>query len=142
TLPWGIAIQCMNRIPAYACPPGSDPASIGTEHFHPLFLYESISGLLGALTLLWLARRFARRLRQGDLLLIFFMWYGTVRFGLEFLRADNWTFFGIPMAQIVSGVAVLGALVVFLARRRFWPAEPMTPEPLDVGSTSRSPDQP
>jgi prolipoprotein diacylglyceryltransferase len=36
------------------------------------------------------------------LLLVFFVWYGTVRFFLETFRVDNWTFFGIPVAQIVS----------------------------------------
>jgi phosphatidylglycerol---prolipoprotein diacylglyceryl transferase len=54
-----------------------------------MFLYESLSGLLGMLVLVWLARRFATRLRPGDLLLVFFIWYGTVRFGVESLKADN-----------------------------------------------------
>ena len=40
--------------------------------------------------------RFGSRLRPGDLLLIFFIWYGAVRFALETLRVDNWTFFGRP----------------------------------------------
>lgn len=64
-LPWGIAIQCANRVAAYACPPGNAASLEGTfgttpagEHFQPLFLYESVSGLIGALTLLFLARRF------------------------------------------------------------------------------------
>ncbi len=46
-LPWGIAIQCANRTPTYACPPGSDPAATLGQHFQPLFLYESISGIRG-----------------------------------------------------------------------------------------------
>ena len=53
--------------------------------------------------LIWLGFRFrARGCGPGDLLLVFFIWYGTTRFILENLRADNWTFFGIPTAQIVS----------------------------------------
>ena len=32
----------------------------------------------------------------GDLLLIFFIWYGLTRFALEGLRTGNWTFFGDP----------------------------------------------
>ena len=35
-------------------------------------------GFLGALALLFLARRFGRRLRTGDLLAAFFIWYGVV----------------------------------------------------------------
>ncbi len=113
TLPWGIAIECAHRIPAYAC----DKVA-ATTHFHPLFLYESISGLLGAATLLWLARRFGNRLRPGDLAMVFFIWYPGVRFGLEFLRADNWTFFGIATAQIVSLLIILAAASVLIIRHR------------------------
>ena len=48
-LPWGIAIECSHRIAQYACPAGSDPNATLGEHFQPLFLYESLSGLLGVL---------------------------------------------------------------------------------------------
>ncbi len=116
-LPWGIAIQCSHRIVQYACPAGSDPNATLGQHFHPLFLYESLSGFLGALVLLFLARRFGRRLRTGDLLAAFFIWYGVVRFGLETLRADNWTFFGVPMAQIFSTIFILLGLGIILVRR-------------------------
>jgi hypothetical protein len=61
--------------------------------------------------LLWLARRRVARLVPGDLLLIFFVWYGATRFALEFLRTGNWTFFGIPTAQIVTIAFMLVGLV-------------------------------
>jgi phosphatidylglycerol:prolipoprotein diacylglycerol transferase len=86
--------------------------------FHPLFLYESISGILGALFLLWLARRYAGRLRDGDLVLVFFIWYPAVRFALEFFRTGNWRVGGIPTAQLVSVVFILVALIVLLYRHR------------------------
>jgi len=41
------------------------------------------------LFLIWLGFRFRDRLRPGDLALIFFIWYGVVRFALEVLRHDN-----------------------------------------------------
>lgn len=116
-LPWGIAIQCSHRIVQYACPAGSDPNATLGDHFQPLFLYESLSGFLGVLALMFLARRFGRRLRTGDLLAVFFIWYGIVRFGLETLRADNWTFFGVPMAQIFSTIFILTGLAILLIRR-------------------------
>ena len=75
-LPWGIAIECQYRTQGYPCPPGSDPTATLGQHFQPMFLYESLSGLLGAIVLIWLARRFAGRLKPGDLLLVFFIWYG------------------------------------------------------------------
>jgi phosphatidylglycerol:prolipoprotein diacylglycerol transferase len=68
------------------------------------------------LALIWLARRFAAWLRPGDLLLVFFIWYGAVRFGVESLKADNWTFFGVPVAQIIAAITVVGAAIILAAR--------------------------
>ncbi len=107
TLPWGIRIDAAHRVGDYI-----DLARYPeTTHFHPLFLYESVSGIVGALVLLWLARRRTSRLVSGDLLLIFFVWYGLTRFALEGFRTGNWTFFGIPTAQIVTfGFILVGVL--------------------------------
>jgi len=113
-LPWGIAIDCAHRLPEFAC----ESYPLATTGFHPLFLYESISGLLGAATLLWLARRFGSRLRPGDLVLVFFIWYPTVRFLLETLRTDNWRVGGIPTAQLVSVLFVATSFLVLLYRHR------------------------
>ncbi len=118
TLPWGIAIQCIHRTQGYPCPPGSDPLATLGQHFHPMFLYESLSGALGALALIWLSRRFAERLRPGDLLLIFFIWYGVVRFAVESLKANDWVFFGIPTAQIIAAATVIVAAVALVVRHR------------------------
>ncbi|HEV8545549.1 MAG TPA: prolipoprotein diacylglyceryl transferase [Candidatus Limnocylindrales bacterium] len=112
TLPWGIAIDCPYRIAAYPC----DLYPVATTHFQPLFLYESLSGLIGAAVLLWLARRPRTRLVPGDLLLIFFVWYGTTRFVLEFFRSGNWTFFGIATAQIVSAAFIVVGLAMLWYR--------------------------
>jgi phosphatidylglycerol---prolipoprotein diacylglyceryl transferase len=117
SLPWGIPIDCAHRLTAYAC----ETLPEATTRFQPLFLYESISGLLGAAFLVFLGFRLRSWLRPGDLLLVFFIWYGVTRFVLEFLRADNWTFFGIPTAQIVSmgfiAVGVVGLIVRHRASR-------------------------
>ncbi len=51
-------------------------------------------------------------------MLIFFIWYGIVRFSLETLRADNWTLFGIPTAQLVSLVVIVSAALVLAWRHR------------------------
>ncbi len=126
-LPWGIAIQCQYRTQGYPCPPGSDPLATLGQHFQPMFLYESLSGLLGALALIWIARRFADRLRTGDVLLVFFIWFSCVRFAVESLKADNWRLFGVPTAQIVATVTVLGAATILVSRharsRRIGPPE-------------------
>src|SRR3954471_21853168 len=66
-LPWGIAIDCAHRVAPYTC-----DATPVTTYFQPLFLYESISGLIGMAVLLWLASKPRPWLRRGDLLLILF----------------------------------------------------------------------
>ena len=134
TLPWGIAIDCEHRLEVYAC--AVLPES---TRFHPLFLYESISGLLGAAFLVWLGFRLRDRLVPGDLLLVFFIWYGTTRFLLETLRQDNWLFFGIPVAQIVSVafiVAGIGGLIVRHRKDQSWYEPASFPEAATWGALS------
>ncbi|HEY5434564.1 MAG TPA: prolipoprotein diacylglyceryl transferase [Candidatus Limnocylindrales bacterium] len=113
-LPWGIAIDCVHRIAPYPC----TTYPLLTTGFQPLFLYESLSGVLGAITLLWIARRYGPRMRPGDLVLIFFIWYAVVRFALETLRSGNWTFFGAPTAMLISGGLIAGSLIVLAIRNR------------------------
>jgi phosphatidylglycerol:prolipoprotein diacylglycerol transferase len=121
TLPWGIAIDCAHRVAPYLCPAGTSPTATLGEHFQPLFLYESLSGLLGAAVLLWLSRRPRRWLRRGDLLPIFFIWYAVVRFLLENLRTGNWHLEGIATAQIFSVAFALIGVALLVYRHRTAP---------------------
>ncbi|HEY4189652.1 MAG TPA: prolipoprotein diacylglyceryl transferase, partial [Candidatus Limnocylindrales bacterium] len=73
-LPWGIAIDCAHRVVEYPC----SAYPVETTGFQPLFLYESLSGVVGVITVLWIARRFGSRMRPGDLFLIFLIWYAVV----------------------------------------------------------------
>jgi phosphatidylglycerol---prolipoprotein diacylglyceryl transferase len=123
TLPWGIPIECVHRIAAYPC----ETFPFETTRFQPLFLYESISGLLGALFLIWLGFHARKRLRAGDLILTFFIWYSVVRFWLETFRQDNWTFFAIPTAQVVALLFIVPAIAVLLWRHR--PGHPLDDPP-------------
>jgi phosphatidylglycerol:prolipoprotein diacylglycerol transferase len=121
SLPWAIPIDCAYRLTARLPDFAGYPCSafpVETTRFHPLFLYESLSGLLGAAVLIWLGFRLRRWLRPGDLALIFFTWYGIVRFALENLREDNWIFFGVPTAQIVSLLFVVPAVAALIWRHR------------------------
>ena len=43
-------------------------------------------------------------------------WYGSVRFVVESLKADNWLFFGVPTAQIVAAITVIGSGAILVAR--------------------------
>jgi phosphatidylglycerol---prolipoprotein diacylglyceryl transferase len=134
SLPWGIRIDCAHRIADFPC----SQYPVDTTHFQPLFLYESLSGILGAIVLIWLARRWSHRLMPGDLLPIFFVWYGATRFLLETLRHDNWTFFGVPTAQIVTLGFILGGLIGLWYRhgpgRPAQTAADLLPEPVVEGT--------
>ncbi len=112
--PWGIAIDCAHRVLAYPCAQFPE----ATTAFHPLFLYESLSGLAGAALLIWLSRRRPYPLRPGDQILIFFIWYPVVRFLLENLRTGNWIVGGIPTAQVFSIAFAAGALALLIYRHR------------------------
>jgi len=122
TLPWGIAIQCQYRVAEYACPAqgGTTPVD---AHFIPLFFYESMLSLLGVAVLLFLWRRFTaqrRLLIAGDVGLLYLVWYGVERSLLETLRSGwDWTFFGIPMAQLV-GLGAAAAAIVAIFFRHWW----------------------
>lgn len=113
--PWGITIDCAHRIAQYACPPGSLPTDVPLQGFHPLFFYESSLTIIGGLIALYISRRFLSRLQPGDLAAFWGIWYGTVRFFLEFFREGwNWTVGGMPTAQIIGislvaiGIAWIG----------------------------------
>ena len=125
SLPWGIAIDCAHRVAEFPC------ATFPVEftHFQPLFLYESLSGLLGAITLVWLSSRPRPRLRVGDLAAIMLIWIGGVRFLVEFLRIGNWRLADIPTAQIFGAAfVVIGVGIVWLRRRQDAPIlEPVEP---------------
>jgi hypothetical protein len=138
TLPWGIPIDCAHRIEAYACDLYPE-----TTRFHPLFLYESLSGVIGAIVLIWLGYHARARLRPGDLLLVFFIWYGIVRFVLETFRSDNWLFFGVPVAQLVSLAFIIPAAIILVARHRAGHPDddpPTHPEGTTWGSLGRAVD--
>jgi phosphatidylglycerol---prolipoprotein diacylglyceryl transferase len=107
-LPWAIRIAPENR-----------PAEFtDAEAFHPAFLYESIWNLLVFFLLLWAARRFANRLRDGDLLLLYVSLYSVGRFFVETLRVDPAFLIGGSFRGnlLVSSVLALGCAMILLLR--------------------------
>lgn len=115
-LPWGIPIAAANRLPKFADLPA------GTR-FHPTFLYESLWNLGTFLVLLFLARRYSHRLRQGDLFLIYLILYPVGRILVELQRPDAVggtppRIAGLPTAQWVAGGLILLSLFLLWYRRR------------------------
>lgn len=115
-LPWGLRIDPEHRIPPYD-DLAAYPESV---RFHPLFLYESLWNFVGfgVIALVW--RRFSDRVREGDLALLYLIWYPLGRFFIEFARTDSWFFPGTPfnVVHVISAIAVLGAASAFVWRRR------------------------
>ena len=114
SLPWGVAIDCAHRVSEYPC----STFPLATTHFQPLFLYESLSGLLGAAVLVWLSTRPRPWLRVGDLGAILLIWFGAVRFLIEFERLGNWRLGDIPTAQLFGAGSVIVGLAIMWYRRR------------------------
>jgi len=88
------------------------------ERFHPTFLYESILNLLICLGLLYIARRYAERLKPADLFLIYLMLYPTARFFLEFIRIDSSGFGNLNVNQTLSAITALVSLLLLALRHR------------------------
>ena len=91
---------------------------VATTRFHPLFAYEAILNLIGMAVLLYVARRFASRLYDGDVGSSYIMWYGAVRTALETFRSQNWFIFGIPTAIWIGilGFVLAGACLIIRHR--------------------------
>lgn len=137
-LPWGIAIDCQHRVVTAAVDYSCDRFPLESTGFHPLFFYEAALTFTGALIALFVARRFAARLRDGDLVSFWFIWYGAVRGILEVFREGyNWTFFGVPMAMLIGALAVAGGIITIIWRHR--KPRPETPEPAPLPVTTLPP---
>ena len=107
-LPWAIRIAPENRPVGFA----------DAETFHPTFLYESLWNLLGFFVLLWISRRFANRLKAGDMVLIYVSLYSVGRFFVESLRIDPAFIIGgsIRGNLFVSSVLAIGFALIFFLR--------------------------
>jgi phosphatidylglycerol:prolipoprotein diacylglycerol transferase len=138
-LPWGIAIECANRVAQYSC--AAFPEA--TTGFHPLFFYESALDIAGGLIALYLSRRFMHRLRPGDLVAFWGIWYGSVRFVLEFLRSGwNWTVGGVATAQIVGLIVIAIGIAILVWNHRPGRDRYEYPPPWQPPTAVRSPAQP
>jgi phosphatidylglycerol:prolipoprotein diacylglycerol transferase len=119
SVPWGIPIDAAHR----AGTPWTNLTQfpVDTTRFAPLFAYEAILNLIGMALLLYVARRFASRLFDGDVALLYIVWYGWVRSVLETLRTGNWYIGPLPTATWLglAGV-VLAAGFLILRHVRGW----------------------
>jgi phosphatidylglycerol:prolipoprotein diacylglycerol transferase len=92
--------------------------------FHPVFLYESVWNLIGAVLILVTGRKWAGKLKEGDLFLFYLIWYPLGRMWVESLRPDAWKIGNIPTAQIISVVLIVVSAVLLVVRHRRQPQAP------------------
>ena len=115
-LPWGIPIDAAHRYGAFT---DLVRYPLETTRFHPDFLYESVLNVIGFIVLIVVARRLRLRLRDGDIFLLYLIWYPANRILVESLRPDAWTVNGgLATAQLVSLVLMAVAVVGLSWRHR------------------------
>ncbi len=119
TLPWGMTGTIIIDDPLVVAMQNQlDKAGEGVYALvHPCFLYESLLCFVGFILLhIW-----SKKLRtfDGEIFLLYVMWYGTGRALIEGLRTDSLMLGDIRVSQlvgIVSAVVALVLLIVFKIR--------------------------
>lgn len=95
-LPWGIMIE--------------------GQKVHPTFLYESLWNLVVFGFLLWFRKNKSKV--KGETFLLYIALYSVGRYFIEGLRTDSLMFGSFRIAQLISLASILGALVIFVVRRK------------------------
>ena len=96
-----------------------EPAATKSAPVHPVQLYEAA---LAAGLCLFLCAASKRTRRTGDIALAMLAGYAIIRFGTEFLRADNKVFaLGLTFSQVVSIWILLVTALLALLRSIFAP---------------------
>lgn len=92
---------------------------IGSEYRQPMFFYESVFNLLGFL-LIKLVLPKVRKMKRGDYIYAYLVWYGVVRFFIEHFRSDSLMFMGFKSAQVTSLIFIVIGVLGFagLFRRK------------------------
>jgi len=105
-LPWGIFIAPENRLAGFH----------DQVFYHPIFLYEFLWNLASVFVMLWIGRRYAKSMKDGDLFLIYLISYPLIRFLLDFLRLDASELGGVNANQTFM-LVVMAAAGIFLWMR-------------------------
>lgn len=95
-LPWGIMIE--------------------GQRVHPTFLYESLWNLLVFGFLIWY-RKYKSKVK-GETFLLYIALYSVGRFFIEGLRTDSLMLGSFRVAQLISLVSILVALIILVVRRK------------------------
>lgn len=91
---------------------------IDGKYRQPTFLYESVWNVLGFVVLI-LLRRKPNFLKEGEVALIYVIWYSLGRFFIEGMRTDSlWIGDVIRVSQMLSALLFIGAIGLLIYRRK------------------------
>lgn len=107
-LPWAVTIDPSRR------PAGYEAFST----FHPTFLYESLFNVLNAIILSWLVLRGPgwKWFRSGDVVALYLIAYGVIRFLIERIRTDSLYIGPWPAAYWLSFVLIAVGVTIIVWR--------------------------
>lgn len=120
TLPWGLKLNEKSDAIGHseicyqgtACPSGT--------LFHPTFLYEMIWNLIGAVLIVWIGNIYAKRLRAGQLAVLYMVWYGCGRSWIEEIRINYSTvILGLRTNTWTAILVALCGVALFLVLKRY-----------------------
>ena len=90
---------------------------IDGKKYHPTFLYESIGNFLIFIFLMIYMRKYQKK--KGEIILLYAILYGIVRFFVEGLRTDSLMFLGFRVSQVLSLVGVIVGTILFFLNRKY-----------------------
>ncbi len=127
TLPWGMySVKTQEYLQSAVVTLPAGMAIDPSLPVHPTFLYESIWCLAG---FVMLALYFKKRKFNGDVALLYAIWYGLGRFWIEGLRTDSLLLapsIGLRASQLVAAVTVLIALgLEIYLRKKYRARQPL-----------------
>lgn len=83
----------------------------------PTFLYESVWDISGFIILI-LLRHIPKLFKQGEVFLLYVIWYSFGRFFIEGMRTDSLMLMGIRVSQWLSVILFVSAIIIWVTRRR------------------------
>jgi phosphatidylglycerol:prolipoprotein diacylglycerol transferase len=122
-LPWKMwvnpdAVQALsNQVRTF--PAETKQWILGSQYFHPTFLYESIANILLFSLLIWVARR--KDLRRGVIISLYLIIYSVYRFLEEFVRIEPASVGPLSWGQIGALITILVGVLILLYSNRLKP---------------------
>ncbi len=108
----GLFGMSSGKIQTYISQHFSDGSVVATETVHPCFLYESAWCLLGFVLLHIVSKKW--RKFDGQIFLMYLLWYGIGRFFIEGLRTDSLYLGTVRVSQALALITAVAALVLLI----------------------------